>query len=438
VAYDAGVQRSPNTNAELARRLCPPESVLDHITDGSDVIVAVANGAPDTVLDAIEAGADRFDDVRLHQMLPLRDRPYIRGELPGLRHVSWFLSDHDRQAFADGHCDLVPNNFSDVPALLRRTARQPLAVASASPPDAHGYFSLGCHAEYMAALAGDVPLFLEANQAMPRTFGENQVHVSQVVGWSEADYPLVELALPEPIPADRRIAELVAERIPDGATLQVGIGAIPGTVLGLLHDRRHLGINSELITDAVVDLVESGAVTGSRKRNNRNKVVTTSALGSRRLYDFVDGNPGVEFWPVDYTNDSQRVASEDRFVAINATLEVDFLGQCASESLGSHYFSSSGGQVDFARGAIYSPEGQSFIVLHSSTHDCTVSRVVPRLQAGAAVTTYKNIVDRVVTEHGVAELRGTTIRERTQRLIAVADPAFRDALTNEARRMGFI
>jgi acyl-CoA hydrolase len=438
VSYDAGVPRSSNTEAELVRRLCPPESVLDHITDGTDVIVAVANGAPDTVLDAIEAGADRFDDVRLHQMLPLRDRPYIRGELPGLRHVSWFLSDCDRQAFADGHCDLVPNNFSDVPALLRRTARQPLAIASASPPDAHGYFSLGCHAEYMAALAGDVPLFLEAHRAMPRTFGENQVHVSQVVGWSEADYPLVEVALPEPIAADRRIAELVAERIRDGATLQVGIGAIPGTVLGLLHDRRHLGINSELITDAVVDLVESGAVTGSRKRSNRNKVVTTSALGSRRLYDFVDGNPGVEFWPVDYTNDSHRVAAEDRFVAVNATLEVDFLGQCASESLGSHYFSSSGGQADFARGAIYSPEGQSFIVLHSSTHDCTVSRVVPRLQAGAAVTTYKNIVDRVVTEHGVAELRGTTIRERTQRLVAVADPAFRDALTNEARRMGFI
>lgn len=164
----------------------------------------------------------------------------------------------------------------------------------------------------MAALAGDVLLFLEANAAMPRTFGENQVHVSQVVGWSEADYPLVELDLPEAGPADRRIAELVAERVADGATLQVGIGAIPGTVLALLPDRHHLGINSELITDAVVDLIESGAVTGSRKRNNRNKVVTTSALGSRRLYDFVDGNPGGEFWPVDYTNDSHRVASEDR------------------------------------------------------------------------------------------------------------------------------
>jgi acyl-CoA hydrolase len=188
----------------------------------------------------------------------------------------------------------------------------------------------------------------------------------------------------------------------------------------------------------VVDLVESGAVTGSRKRSNRNKVVTTSALGTRRLYDFVDENPGVEFWPVDYTNDAYRVAQEDRFVAINATLEVDFLGQCASESLGSHYFSSSGGQPDFARGAIYSPEGQSFIVLHSSTHECTVSRIVPRLQAGAAVTTFKNIVDKVVTEHGVAELRGSTIGERARRLIAVADPAFRDDLTREARGMGYL
>ena len=222
-AYDAGVRRSPNTEAELARRLYPPESVLDHITDGSDVIVGVANGAPDTVLDAIEAGADRFHDVRLHQMLPLRNRPYIRGELPGLRHVSWFLSDCDRQAFADGHCDLVPNNFSDVPKLRVGGCACPLSSPRPDAPD----LSLGCHADYMAALAGDVPLFLEVNAAMPRTFGENQVHVSQLVGWSEADYPLTEVDQPVASPADRRIAELVAERIPDGATLQGGHQAVP-------------------------------------------------------------------------------------------------------------------------------------------------------------------------------------------------------------------
>jgi acyl-CoA hydrolase len=422
----------------LEEKRRPAEEALGHIAVGSDVIVGLGNGEPKTVLDAIEAGAERLQEVRLHQMLPLRDRPYIEGEVPGLRHVSWFLSPHDKAAFHRGDCDLVPNNFSEVPALMRRTLREPLVVAAVSPPDAHGYFSLGTHAEYVAPMIGEMPFFLEVNARMPRTFGENQIHASQVVGWCEANYPLVELPPREGREADRRIAELVAERIPDGATLQAGIGAVPDQVLHLLSDHRHLGVHTELLSEGFVDLVEKGAVTGTRKRSHRNKLITTSAVGTRRLYDFVADNPGVEFWPVDETNDPKIVAAEPNFAAINATIEVDFLGQCASESLGSDYWSSSGGQPDFARGAVLSEGGQAFIVLHSTTGDEQASRIVSRLHPGAAVTTFKNIVDRVVTEHGVAELRGSSIAERTRRLIDVAHPKFRDELAAEAKACGYL
>jgi acyl-CoA hydrolase len=422
----------------LDDRRNPPETVLDHIEPGADLVVGAANAEPMTVLDEIERGADRLEDVRLHRMLPLRDRRYIDGEVPNLRHVSWFLSPHDKDAFHGRRCDLIPNSFSDVPGLMRHLRGPKLVLASVSAPDRHGYFSLGCHAEYVAAMIGEVPFFVEVNRQMPRTFGENQLHVSEVVGWCEADYPLVELPEHETREADESIAELVAERIPDGATLQVGIGAIPDHVLSLLGDHHHLGVHTELISDGVVDLVESGTITGTRKRTHRNKIVTTTALGTRRTYDFVADNPGVEFWPVNYTNDPRNIAREDHFTAINATVEVDFLGQCASESLGSQYWSSSGGQPDFARGAVLAEHGQAFIVLHSTAKDDSVSRIVPQLHPGAAVTTFKNVVDRVVTEYGVAELRGSSIRERAERLIAIAHPKFRDELERSGRELGYL
>lgn len=429
---------APGIEPMLQERRVAPEAVLDHIEPETELIVGVANAEPVTVIDAIEAAGGQLRDVRLHRMLPLRDRPYIDGDVPNLRHISWFLSPHDKDAFHAGRCELVPNSFSDVPKLMRHLPGPRLALAAVSAPDRHGYFSLGCHAEYVASMIGEVPFFVEVNAQMPRTFGENQLHVSEVIGWCEADYPLLELPAREGRDADDRIAELVAERIPNGATLQVGVGSIPDRVLALLGDHRDLGSHTELLSDGAVDLVEKGVLTGIRKRTHRNKIVTTSAFGTQRLYDFVADNPGVEFWPVDYTNDSRNIAREDRFTAINATIEVDFLGQCASESLGSQYWSSSGGQPDFARGAVMAEHGQSFIVLHSTAADDSVSRIVPQLHPGAAVTTFKNIVDRVVTEYGVAELRGSSIRERTRRLIGIAHPKFRDELERSARELGYL
>ncbi len=424
--------------AALEARRGEPADVLRHVSADMDIVVGAANGEPVRVVDALEAACESLDNVRLHQMIALRQRAYINGRRPNLRHVSWFLSPITRDAFHGGACDLVPNSFSDVPRLMRQSLAPGLVLAAVSAPDRHGYFSLGTDADYTAALIGEVPFFVEVNSRMPRTFGGNQLHVSDVVGFCESDIELGQLPAIQAGDRDQRIAELVAERIPNGATLQAGIGAVPDLVLGMLSGHRELGVHTELLGDGFVDLVESGVITGTRKRTHRNKLVTTAALGRQRLYDFVADNPGVEFHPVDYTNDPRNIAREPLMTAINATLEVDFLGQCASESLGSDYWSSSGGQPDFARGAVMAEHGQAFIVVHSTTTGDAVSRIVPQLRLGAAVTTFKNIVDKVVTEYGVAELRGSSIAERTRRLIAIAHPDFREQLGADARRLGYL
>ena len=414
-----------------------PEAVVDLLVPGSNVVVPLANGEPVTVLDAIEAAAPGLAGVRVHQMHALRDRPYLDGRFGDrLRHVSYFLSPVTRPHHVAGAVDVVPANFSEVPTLLRGLDRL-LVVAAASPPDRHGFFSLGTNADYVSSLVGRAPLFLEANRRMPRTFGRSLVHISQVSGWCEADHPLVAVPSVEPDALDARIGELVAERLPDGATIQTGIGAIPNALLAQLAGHRDLGVHTELFSDGLMDLVEAGVVTGVRKQLNRTKAVATFALGSERLYAFLDENAAVELWPVRYVNDPRIIAQEPNFVSINSTLTVDLLGQCASESIGSRLYSGSGGQADFARGAMFSPGGQGFIVLRATTHH-GISRVVPQLQPGAVVTTNKNTVDKVVTEHGVAELRGRTIGQRAEALIAVADPPARDDLRAEAVRLGLL
>lgn len=414
------------------------DAILDHVPPGADLILPLANGEPVAVLDALEANHERLERVRLHQMHALRDRAYIRGECGDhLRHVSYFLSGATRQAFWDGQVDLVPANFSEMPRTLREHTACTLVVATASPPDQRGYFTLGTNADYVAPLIGRVPFFLEVTPNMPRTFGLNQIHESQIVGWTQSDHELVEVPPIVPDARDETIAERVAAEIPDGATLQVGIGGIPNALLGRLRDHRHLGVHTELISDGIVDLVERGVVTGTRKRVRPNKVVATFCLGTRRLYDWLDDNGSVELLPVDLVNDPRRIAMERSFISINATTEVDLFGQCASETIAGRYWSASGGQADFARGAMYAEEGKAFIVLHSTTSKGR-SRIRARLTEGSVVTTLKNTVDNVVTEHGIARLRGKSLSQRARALIDIADPSAREELEREARAAGIL
>jgi acyl-CoA hydrolase len=414
----------------------PVEAVLDHIEPGADVIVGMTNGEPVGVIDALEANHERLDGVRLHQMHSEHPRPSIEGAYGDhLHHVSYFLSHVSRPAYWAGQCDLVPNHFSELPQLLRTATKCSLVVAAVSPPNRHGYFSLGTNADYVAALIGKAPFFVEVNRRMPRTQGLNQIHVSQVLGWCERDAPLVAIPPAVSDERDRMIAEQIVERIPNGATLQIGVGGIPNAILSSLRDHRDLGIHTECLSNGVVDLVDRGIVTNTRKALHPNKIVTTFALGTRELYDWVHENSAVEFLPVDYVNDPRVVAQEKSFVSINATTEVDLFGQCASETIAGRYWSSSGGQADFARGAMYSEGGQAFIVLHSTTRKGT-SRIRVRLTEGSVVTTLKNTVDNVVTEWGIAKLRGRSIAERAQALVAIAHPDHRDALEAEAREAG--
>lgn len=416
-----------------------PEAVLDHIGPDADIIIPLANGEPVTVMDAIEAHAEHLRGVRVHQMHALHDRPYLHGAHGDhLRHRAYFLSHITRPCFRAGTLDFVPNNFSEMRQILKDATRDPLVIAAASPPDRYGYFSLGLNADYTASFIGRARFFLEANHQMPRTFGRNSIHVSQVEGWVEADYPLIEVP-PAPVgEIDRAIAGFVAERIPNGATFQTGIGSIPNAIMAALKDHRDLGVHTELLSDGIVELVEHGVVNGVRKFLNRTKTVGTFGLGTRGLYDFLHENAAFELWPVRYVNDPRIIAQEKNFVSINATLAVDFLGQCASETIEGQYYSGSGGQADFARGAMYSDGGQGFIVLPSTAKGGTVSKIVPQLAPGDVVTTLKNTVDKVVTEFGVAEMRGKSVRERTLALIGIAHPDHRDQLLHDARRLGFV
>jgi acyl-CoA hydrolase len=415
--------------------------VLQHVRPNGHLIVPLGNGEPVALLDAIEAAAadGSINGVSVHQMHALRDRRYLHGEFGDrMRHVSYFLSHITRPCYLAGTVDLVPNHFSEVYGHMHRRANDPLVIACAAPPDRHGYFSLGVSADYTSSFIGRARFFLEVNPQMPRTFGRNQIHISQVEGWFENDQPLIDVSPPPMDPTDHAIAALVADRIPDGACLQTGIGAIPNAIMSALSHHRDLGVHTELLSDGLVDLVERGVVNGVRKLHNRTKVVGTFALGTRRLYDFLHENTAIELWSARYVNDPRLLSRERNFVSINATLSVDFLGQCASETLGGQYYSSSGGQVDFARGAMYSEGGQGFIVLHSTAAKGTVSRIVPQLPAGEVVTNSKNTVDKVVTEFGVAELRSKTVRERTAALIAIAHPDHRDRLERDARSLGYL
>jgi acyl-CoA hydrolase len=423
-------------------RSLPPaataEALLTHVKPGTDLILPLANGEPVGLLDVLEEHQEHLSGVRVHQMHALHERPYIRGEFGDrLRHVSYFLSGATREAYWAGGCDLVPNHFSEMPQLLRKVAERPLVLAAASPPDVHGHFSFGTNADYVAALIGRVPFFLEVNAQMPRTFGHNQIHVSQIVGWCEVDRPLEAVPLVTPDERDRAIAAAIVERVRDRATLQVGIGGVPNAVLEGLRDHRDLGIHTELLTDGIVDLVERGVVTGTYKRLRRNKIEATFCLGTQRLYDWLHDNGAVELLPVDHVNDPRRIARQDDFISINATTEVDLYGQCASETMAGRYWSSSGGQADFARGAMYSSGGQAFIVLHSTTRSGR-SRIRTRLTEGSVVTTLKNTVDHVVTEWGLASLRGRSLADRAAALISIAHPGHRDALEREARDAGLL
>lgn len=415
------------------------QEVIANVQPNADIIVPIANGEPHRLLTILEKYYKQLQGVKIHQMLALRERAYIRGELgEHLTHTSYFLSGATRKSYEEGHVELVPNVFQEMPRLLEKRTKLSMIMSVASPMDEHGYFSLGTQADYVAEYIGKVPFILEVNEQMPRTFGDNQIHISQIVGYVKSNEPLTEEIVPTITEKDRKIAQYVAAEIEDGDTLQIGIGAVPNAVMGMLKNHRHLGIHTEMLTESVVDLVQAGAVDGTKKFTYSGKIVATFAYGTKRLYNFLHQNPSVLFLSVSKVNDAYILSQEERLVSINSTTEVDLYGQCASETVAGKYYSSTGGQADFARAVRLAKYGKGYICMYSTAKNDAISRIRVQLSPGSVVTTSKNDVDAIVTEYGIAHLHGKSLSERAKALISIAHPKFRESLTNEAQQAGLL
>ena len=421
----------------LQKRTSAADAVR-HVHNGDTIIVSTGVGEPPTLLTELSTQRHSFQNVKVAQILALRKYAYFDPEtVANVRHVALFYGPASRAGGQAGWVDFTPNYFSEIPAQIERGQIPAEVVFSmASPMDAHGYFSLSLGADYtMAAVAKARAVLLEVNPNVPFAYGNCLVHVSQVTALVESSDPVLEVGLPTIGPVQAAIGKQVAELVEDGSTLQIGYGGIPDAVVMQLTDKHDLGIHTEMIGDGIMTLVESGTVTNRRKNYLPGKMIATFALGSAKLYRFMDRNPMLEMHPVNFTNDPMLAGQNDKLVAINATLQIDLLGQCGSESLGHSPFSGTGGQSDFVRAANRSRGGKAIIVLPSTAKGDTISRIAPVLSPGTHVSTSKNDINYVVTEYGVAQLRGKSAGQRARELIGIAHPNFRAELTAQAKHM---
>jgi acyl-CoA hydrolase len=418
-------------------RIVSANEAVAGIRSGEQLFLHGGAATPSVLLDALVARAPELTDVIMVHLHCEGPGPHLQPSMAGhFRHKALFIGGNARKAVQEGRAEYVPVFLSDVPHLFRR-GQLPLDVAlvNVSPPDAHGFCSLGVSVDAaLAAVKSAKTVIAQLNESMPRTLGDSFIHVTEIDYGVEVDVPPYAAEVPVLDEVERRIGEHVADLVPDGATLQMGIGAIPAAVAAALGGKRDLGIHTEMFTDVVVDLVERGVVTGALKDINRGKIVSAFLMGSPRLYKFVDDNAMVEMRPADYTNDSAVIRRFRRMTAINSAVEVDLTGQVCADSIGHKMISGVGGQMDFIRGAALAEEGRAIIALPSTARGGTSTRIVAELQPGAGVVTTRAHVQTVVTEFGVAELHGRSIAERARALIGIAHPRFREELLAFARQ----
>lgn len=420
------------------QRVCSAdEAVLKTLKLGTKVVFGHAAGAPARFSQAMHRQREKLEDITVFHMLYFGDAPHLLPEMrPHVHPTLNFLEGNSRPAYCDRRVDFIPCHFHEVPELFRQ-GFFPLdvAVVQVSAPNAEGYCSFGVACDYTKAAAECAPVVVaEVNKQMPFIGGENLIHISKLHHIIEVDEPIAEVLPPAISDVELKIGQNCASLIKDGDTLQLGIGGIPDAVLRALEGHKDLGIHTEMFTDGVMRMIRKGVINGSKKTLHPGKVVTSLIFGSKELYDFVNNNPMIECYPVDYTNSADIIGKNDNMVSINSCLEMDLMGQAASESIGYEQFSGSGGQVDFFRGAKRSKGGISIMAIPSTAKKGTESRIVPLLKEGTCVTTGRNEVDYVVTEYGVARLRGATLRKRAEALTAIAHPDFRPALEAEVRR----
>ncbi|GIV64420.1 MAG: acetyl-CoA hydrolase/transferase C-terminal domain-containing protein [Chloroflexota bacterium] len=430
------------TEVYQSKLISIPEAVglvQSHQTIG----VAIAASEPPGLLSELGHHKDRLEDVTVWVCLPLRAYEYATNpEMAGHFFVeNWFYGAPDRKVHPQGRMSYIPNNLhrASTDKLLASGGKVNIFWGTATPPDSRGYLSLslGLVIEKQLMEAADL-VVLEINENLPYTLGDTQVHISEVDYVVENHVPLFELPPAPPSEAEQAIGGYIADLIEDGSTLQLGIGGIPNAITPFLMNRRDLGIHTEMFTDGMVDLYEAGVVTNRRKTLWKGKMVGAFALGSRKLYDFVDRNLGVEFQQGKVTNDPFVIGQNYRMISVNTALQVDLFGQVCSQSIGYRHFSGTGGQLDTHRGAQLSPGGRGIIALRSTARDGQISTIVPILSEGAEVTVPSQDVDTIVTEFGVAELRGRCVRDRMEALIRIAHPDFREWLREEAHRLGIV
>lgn len=416
-----------------ASKLMTADEAVRQIPDGSRVFFGHAANEPPVLVDALVRNYEQYKDVEIVHWVPMGKGEYCDPKMKGhLRHNAMFVGGPTRKAVQEGRADYTPFFFHQSTRFFSDgTFPIDVAMVSVTPPDKHGYVSLG------VSVGGTKPACLNAkmviaqvNDQMPRTMGESFLHVSQLTCCVEASTPLPELGGGTIGEVEEAIGRNVASLVEDGSTLQLGIGTIPDAVLKFLGDKKDLGIHSEMFSDGVVELAEAGVITNAKKTLHPGKFEVAFLMGTRRLYDFVDHNPDVELRPVDYVNNPFVIAQNENMVSINSCVQVDLMGQVASESIGPKQISGVGGQVDFVRGASASKGGVSIMAMPSTVKG-KISKIVPLLDEGAAVTTSRNDVDYIVTEYGVAALKGQTLRQRARNLIEIAHPDFRDELKAE-------
>ena len=422
-------------------RIVSPDEAARVIKSGQRVFLTGNCSVPQKVLSALVNYAPELQDVEICQALSIGPADYVAPEMEGhIRVNSMFISANVRKAVNEGRADFTPVLLSEFPLLFKRGILPvDVALIHVSPPDEHGFCSLGVEVGLTKSVAESAhTIVAEVNQKMPRTLGDCFLHVSRLNYVVPVDYGLPELAMGDEGPSEviEKIAGHIAKLIPNGATMQLGIGAIPDAVLKYLFEKRDLGIHTELFSDGVIDLVDAGVLTNARKTLHPGKIIAGFILGTQRLYEWVDDNPLIELHPTEYVNDPFVIAQNERMVAVNSAIEVDLTGQICADSIGTRLYSGVGGQLDFIYGASRSKGGVPIIALPSTAK--TISRIVTTLKPGAGVVTSRNHVRYVVTEYGVADLYGKTIRQRAQQLINIAHPQFRDQLTEEATQLHYL
>jgi len=422
-------------NTDYAGKHVTAAEAMQCVRSGDRVVFAHACGEPLELVDALVARAGELENVEINHMVAMGNGEYCRPEYAdSFFHQSLFVGASSREAVKDGRGDYIPVFFSEIPRLFCEGYLPPdVVLVHVSPPDKHGFCSFGISVDYTKPAAQVArTVVAQVNPKMPRTHGDSFIHVSELDFIVETEQDIIELQPPRIGPVEEAIGRHIAGLIDDGACLQLGIGAIPDAVLAFLHEKNDLGIHSEMFSEGVVDLYNEGVITNRNKAINRDKMAATFLMGTRRLYDFVDDNPAVNMFPVNITNDPYLIGQNDRVVAINSALQVDVMGQVVADTMGATQFTGIGGQVDFVRGASRSRDGKAIIALPSTAKKGTVSRIAAALAPGTAVTTMRADVDYIVTEHGVAHLRGLGLRQRAEALLEIADPAFRDQIREEA------